>query len=192
MQFAKVLNALQTNSEFAGLCDNTLWPDEADDLRQWFFAFMKPHSFGITLQQYGYITSLLDLTNDIDVALYFTQASMDAGRLHKQSPGESRVIYVFAERRSGDFFRHGSELFWGDEGWANSLPPRLERQKAGFLMGSTCRAQNFYANMIVACIYLEDTSIQTSLRDEDLFPGPDSDLLYRTLLDSRPVLKGLY
>ena len=192
MKFTQILNALQMNSEIAGLAENILWPEEADDLRQWFFAFMKPHSFGVTLQQYGYITSLLDLTEDLDVALYFTQAAIVDGKMRKQDPPSTRVIYVFAERRSGDFFRHGQDLFWGDNDWVKRLPPRLDRQRAGFLMGSTCRAQNFYGKMIVACIHLDDASIESSLSDDDLFPTRDNDLLYDTLIASRPALEGLY
>jgi hypothetical protein len=192
MSFTKVLIALELNSQFAGLSEDIVWPDEADDLRQWFFAFMKPHSFGITLQQYGYITSLLDLTEDLDIALYFSQSRMIDGRMRKQPPEDGRLIYVFAERRSADFFRHGKDLFWGDNDWVRQLPPRLERQRAGFLMGSTCRAQNFYNNMVVAKIYLQGESIETSLEDYNLFPPPKGDLLYRTLLESRPPLEGLY
>lgn len=191
-RFVKVLMAMQLTSELVGLEENIQWPEEADDLRQWFFAYMKPHSFGITLQQYGYITTLLDLTEDLDVALYFSQAAMVGESVRKQPPAPGRLIYVFAERHSGYFFRHGKDLFWGDEDWVRRLPPRLERQKAGFLMGSTCRSQNFYNNMVVAHIHIEGDAVVTSLADEDLFPSPANDLLYRTLRESRPPLEGLY
>ncbi len=192
--FSKVLLSIQMGGcgPFADLGGGVSWPDEADDLRQWFFAFMKTHSFAITLQQYGYVTSLLDLTNDVDVAIYFSQASMVDRKITKGNPQSGRLIYVFAERRTGDFYRHGEELFWGDDDWAKGLPPRLALQKAGFLMGSTSRSQNFYSNMIVAKIYLDGESIQSPLEDEDLFPARENDLLYSTLLDSRPPLEGLY
>ena len=193
--FANVLGAIQMGGfgpEFAKLGGGVAWPDEADDLRQWFFAHMKPHSFGITLQQYGYITSLLDLTDDIDVAVYFSHAAMVDGKIKKGDPQKGRLIYVFAERRTGDFFRHGEQLFWGDDDWVKGIPPRLALQKAGFLMGSTCRAQNFYSNMIVARIFLDGDSIQSALQDEDLFPTSVNDLLYLTLLESQPPLEGLY
>jgi hypothetical protein len=190
--FTRVLMALELNSEFAGLSEDIMWPDQADDLRQWFFAFMKMDQFAITLQQYGYVTSLLDLTDDVDVALYFSQAEFAGGCMKKQAPEAGRLIYVFAERRSGDFFRHGKDLFWGDEEWVRRLPPRLMRQKAGFIRGSTSRTQNFYNNMVVAKIYLESEAIKTSLEDDDLFPTPEDDLLYRTLRESRPALTDLY
>jgi hypothetical protein len=192
VSFTRVLMALQLNSELAGLSDDIVWPDEADDLQQWFFAFMKKDQFAITLQQYGYVTSLLDVTEDIDVALYFSQAEFAGGRIQKQPPEAGRLIYVFAERRSGDFFRHGKDLFWGEEDWVRRLPPRLARQKAGFIRGSTSRTQNFYNNMIVAKIYLECDTLTTSLKDEDLFPTTDDDLLYKTLREARPALTGLY
>ena len=192
LQFAKVLAALRMDSKSVGLEPEVMWPDEADDLRQWFFAFMKPQSFAITLQQYGYVTSLLDLTDDLEVALYFTQARMSDGRMRKENPEAGRLVYVFAERGSADFFRHRQDLFWGADDWVQRRPPRLDRQKAGFIMGSTCRTQNFYNNMIVARIYLESDCIQTSLTDDDLFPSPAEDLLYHTLQQSRPELVGLY
>jgi hypothetical protein len=154
---------------------------------------MKPHSFGVTLQQYGYDTSLLDVTEDMDIALYFTQSEMTDGRMRKHPPSpKGRVLYVFAEHPTGDFFRQGVDLFWGDTDWGRQLPPRLERQRAGFLMGSTCRTQNFYADSIIARIFLAGDAIQTSVVDADLFPGPETDLLYKTLLESRPILNGLY
>lgn len=193
--FANVLNAIQMwhfGPEFAKWGEGVSWPDEADDLRQWFFARMKTHSFAITLQQYGYVTSLLDLTDDLEIALYFSQSEMHDRRMVKRKPTPGRLLYVFAERRTGDFFRHGDQLFWGDENWTNELPPRLGRQKAGFLMGSTCRTQNFYNNMVIAKIYIDGDEIQTILKDEELFPGPNADLLYSTLLASRPTLEDLY
>lgn len=192
MQFARVLASLRMGSNLAGLEPAVIWPDEADDLRQWFFAFMKPHSFAITLQQYGYITSLLDLTEDIEVALYFAQARMSDGCMKKDNPATGRLIYVFAERPTADFFRHRQDLFWGADDWVQRRPPRLDRQKAGFIMGSTCRTQNFYSNMIVARIYLDGEGTQTSLTDEELFPPRAEDLLYHTLRESRPELKDLY
>ena len=54
--FTKILIALEmgyTIPETSEMDVGILWPDEADDLRQWFFAHMKRHSFAITLQQYG-------------------------------------------------------------------------------------------------------------------------------------------
>lgn len=193
--FTNILMAIQMGHaipKIAELGGGVSWPDQADDLRQWFFAHMKAHSLGITLQQYGYISSLLDLTEDLEVALYFTQAAMIERKIKKMDPESGRLIYVFAERKTGDFFRHREQLFWGDSDWVKALPPRLVCQKAGFMMGSTCRARNFYSNMIVAKIFLDSPSIQSSIKDEELFPSRGKDLLYSTLLDSRPPLEGLY
>jgi hypothetical protein len=82
------------------------------------------------------------LTEDLEVALYFTQAAMVDRQMRKMEPTAGRLIYVFAERSTGDFFRHREQLFWGDSDWVKAHPPRLEHQKAGFMMGSTCRTQN--------------------------------------------------
>lgn len=170
---------------------NIDWPDEVDDLRQWFFSSMKRQEFGITLQQYGYPSSLLDVTDSLDVALYFTQSRMVDGRFQLEDPQKGRVLYVFAERDSGDFFRHGSELFWGDHNWCKDLPPRLLCQKAGFIKGSSCRAQNFYSKMLIAKIWLDENQDFTKQSSDQLFPY-ENDLLYDVLRKSKPSLSDLY
>lgn len=71
--FSELMLKIQMSPMEIGAPPHLAWPDEADDLRQWFFVYMKKHSFAVTLQQYGYYTSLLDLTQDLDVALYFSQ-----------------------------------------------------------------------------------------------------------------------
>jgi hypothetical protein len=168
------------------------WPDEADDLRQWFFGFMKRHEFAITMQQYGYVTSLLDVTQSLDVALYFSQAFMIDNKIVKKPPAAGRVIYVFAERGAADFFKSRDDLFWGSDGWVQEMPPRLKRQKAGFMSGSTDRIRNFYGNMIVAKIWLGADAPVSEIEDEELFPDTGGDLLLRTFVEARPPLEGLY
>lgn len=192
MRFANLLNQIQMSPLEVGDPPFLNWPDEADDLRQWFFAFMKRFEFGVTLQQYGYVTSLLDVTTDLDVALYFSQAAMIDGRMQLRAPQPGRVIYVMAEPPGSAFFRHGDDLFWGDEGWERTLPPRLHRQCAGFAAGSTNRSQNAYEGMVVAKIWLGDKLPETRLDDAALFPPSRDDLLYATLQESRPELEGLY
>ncbi|OCQ02081.1 hypothetical protein AKH15_07095 [Vibrio parahaemolyticus] len=192
--FSQLLLEIQMSPSMFGdesVSKGVEWPDEVDDLRQWFFAFMKRREFGITLQQYGYPSSLLDLTDSLDVALYFSQAKMIDGKFKVEPPGSGRVLYVFAERNTGDFFRHGSELFWGEEGWSQKLPPRLLNQNAGFMMGSNCRSRNFYEQMIVAKIWLDDPEDKTSLNSSKLFPYHD-DLLFEVLDKSQPELSELY
>jgi hypothetical protein len=192
--FSQLLCEIQYSSSMFGeksISQGLEWPDEVDDLRQWFFAFMKRKEFAVTLQQYGYPSSLLDVTNSIDVALYFSQAKFIDGKLKVKEPKNGRVMYVFAERNTGDFFHHGKELFWGEEDWNKKLPPRLEKQCAGFLKGSTCRARNFYGKMIIAKIWLDDETELTTLSDDDLFPY-ETDLLFKTLHESRPKVTELY
>lgn len=191
-RFAQLLGQMSMGEFDRGNAQAIDWPAEADDLRQWFFALMKLHEFGVTLQQYGYVTSLLDLTDDLDVALYFTQARMVGRHIRKLPPEPGRLIYVFVQPRDSREFRHGKELFWGDEDWRRTLPPRLQRQHAGFVAGSTNRTQNLYANLCVARIHLDGDDLQSSLTDETLFPPPEQDLLYATLQRARPELEGLY
>lgn len=48
------------------------------------------------------------------------------------------------------------------------------------------------AGRVVARIYLDSDVIETSISDDELFPSPADDLLYKTLRESRPELVGLY
>jgi hypothetical protein len=181
--------------QMGGAIPNALgidWPDEADDLRQWFFAFMKRREFGVTLQQYGYRTSLLDVTASLEVALYFTQAAFDGKKVAKQSSAQGRLIYVFAEGQGDIAFHHGRQLAWGSDGWTGDLPPRLFRQDAGFILGAHSRAQNYYSTWVVARIWIDGPDVVSALEDGDLFPDRDEDLLLDTLSRSRPAPEGLY
>lgn len=192
-KFSRLLLQIQMSPLECGDPPFLSWPDEADDLRQWFFALMKRYEFGVTLQQYGYYSSLLDVTDNLNVALYFTQARLTGGAMRCLPPQPGRIIYVFAEANVvGNFFKHGRELFWGDTDWSRTPPPRLARQSAGFIVGSTNRTQNLYSRMIVATIRLGEAEPATCLGDDDLFPGAEQDLLLATLKESRPAPEGLY
>lgn len=167
-------------------------PTEVDDLRQWFFAHYKYGSWIWVLQMYGYMASILDVTWDIDTALFFTQAQMVDGRFSLPMPSADRVIYVFVEWKTPSSFMDIRNVNWGDEDWTRRLPPRIERQNAACMIGSTWFRQNYYGHLVVARIKLPDYSCVTAKSVEDVFPGPDEDLLLKTLLDANPRPEGLY
>lgn len=168
-------------------------PTEVDDLRQWFFAFYKYSGWIWVLQQYGYLASMLDITTDCETALFFTQARMEGNRFSLPPPEpKGRVIYVFVQWKNSEAFWDTERISWGDDDWARELPPRVVRQSAGCLSGSTWFRQNFYGHLIVARIRIKGADCRSKLTVEEVFPGPDDDLLLRTLLDSQPAPEGLY
>lgn len=166
-------------------------PSEVDDLRQWFFAHYKYSAWVWVLQMYGYLASILDITSDVDTALFFTQAQMIDGRFEMPPPSPARVLYVFVEWDRSIAFRSIEHIDWGDSDGARQLPPRVDRQSAGCLVGSTWCRQNYYGHLVIARIRLTDDCVTTK-RVADVFPPPDQDLLLTTLLDARPRPEGLY
>jgi hypothetical protein len=167
-------------------------PTEVDDLLQWFFAFYKYSSWIWVLQHYGYLASMLDVTSDLDSALFFTQARMVNGRFVLPDPENGRVVYVFAEARTPSTFWNADEIDWGDTDWCQQLPARITAQRGGCIMGSTWFRQNYYGHLVVARVWINGNDCRTSLKVEDMFPPPENDLLLQTLLDTRPPPDGLY
>lgn len=181
---------------FAGLLDEIRLdprvPTEVDDLRQWFFAHYKSTTWVLVLQQYGYLTSMLDITWDIETALFFTHARMIDRHFELVQPSSGRVIYVFAESEGSSSFVDAREFNWGDEDWVRGIPPRIQNQRCGALFGSQRTSKNIYGHLVIARIYLTDPGITTERTVEEVFPPASEDLLYRTLLDSVPRPEGLY
>jgi hypothetical protein len=181
--FAKILADIMTDPRV---------PTEVDDLRQWFFAHFKHGSWIAVLQQYGYLASMLDVTWDLDTALFFTQAKMVNNRFRVSPPAEGRVIYVFAQSGGSRSFFDMNSIDWGDDDWVKALPPRIAAQRCGCITGSTIYRKNMYGHLVIARIYLKGNKCVTTRTPEEVFPSKEEDLLYRTLLESRPKLEGLY
>lgn len=167
-------------------------PDEIDDLRQWFFAHYKYGAWIWVLQQYGYLSSMLDVTWDLDTALFFTQAARIDGRFTLPDPADGRVIYVFAEAHDSKSYWDANSIDWGDLEWARQHPPRVAGQRAGCLTGSTWFRQNYYGYLVLARIRITGRQCLTSRTIEEIFPSPDNDLLLRSLMDANPRPEGLY
>jgi len=181
--FAKILADIRTDPHV---------PTEVDDLRQWFFAFFKFSQWIFVLQQYGYYASMLDVTWDLDTALFFTHSRLGSGGFESIPAEDGRLIYVFAESKAGASYFDSRDFAWGDEDWESGEPPRVRCQKAGAMVGSTLEAQNIYAHWVVARIRISGPRCVSTKRPEDLFPTEGVDLLLKTLRESRPIPEGLY
>lgn len=167
-------------------------PTEVDDLRQWFPAFLKYGSFVLALQQYGYMTSMLDVTWDIETALFFTHTQMKNSKFEFVEPTQERVIYVYAESKESSSFNDSEDIDWGDSDWNLDIPTRIEAQNCGALVGSTEYRQCQYTNLIIAKIKLSNNEIKSNRSIEDVFPSNEDDLFLKTLEESVPRPEGLY
>lgn len=182
-EFARILGDIQFDPRV---------PTEVDDLRQWFFAFYKFSIWILVLQQYGYLASMLDLTWDLDTAVFFTHARIIDGAFALDAPSPGRCIYVFVESKRSPSFWDACDISWGDEDWNRDLPARIAAQRCGALTGSTRERQNLYGNLVVARIYLHGSDFVSTRQPADLFPCEEDDLLYKTLRESSPRPEGLY
>lgn len=149
----------------------------------------------LATQQYGGYTSMLDITDDLDVALFFTQSFLNqkTKKYELCDPTPNNVIYVMAEGRdtctvdiSTDMFKNATNdgIF--------QLPPRIKNQKCGLLIGASAFGKNAYGYRVVAKIHLNGKDILTTKKVKDMFPDLENDSLYRTYYDAEPKLMGLY
>lgn len=151
----------------------------------------------LAMQQYGAQTSVLDITDDLDVALFFSQSCFNnkTKKFELCEPTSENVIYVMAQCRgtgtvdlSVDLYKYLSFSF--DE--AVPLPARIKRQKCGIQTGANMYAKNTYAYRVIARIKLNGSNILTKKTVSEMFPNATEDSLYQTFLDAKPTLDGLY
>lgn len=149
----------------------------------------------LAMQQYGGLTSMLDITDDLDVAIFFSQSFLNVDTMEYQlcNPDSDNLIYVFAEARNTGTFDFSRRMFANATlDGIETLPSRIANQKCGLLIGANHLAQNTYAFRIVAKIRLKSDEILTTKTVSEMFPSAELDTLYRVYSDVEPRLRGLY
>lgn len=146
-------------------------------------------------QQYGGCTSMLDITDDIDVALFFTRSTLNrnTGRYEFCDSESKSVIYLLAEPRGSSTVDLSDNIFSDmpyDEEYA--VPPRILNQHCGLLRGADMFGKNTYAYRILAKINIVGNGIETTKTVEEMFPSVEQDTLYKTYSYAEPKLTGLY
>ena len=166
------------------------------DLSEYLDGASRSHKSNIlTTQQYGGYSSMLDITDDLDVALFFTQSYFNTRtkKFEICNSTDSNVIYVFAQGRNTSTVDMSKEAFYyslyDDK---IELPKRISNQKCGLLTGANALGYNAYAYSIIAKIKLNCIDASTTRTVEDMFPSMQEDSLYRTFFDAQPKLEGLY
>lgn len=129
------------------------------------------------LQHYGLESNILDLTNDLDIALFFAQKEVIKNRyvdvdFAKKYP----VIYIFILDGELDPMANTSHLLESFE------LPRPKRQNCGILAGASLVNKNFYSRFIGMKITLGQR-IEMKYQDpEYLFPSPKEDKFLGNLI----------
>jgi hypothetical protein len=148
----------------------------------------------LCMQQYGMLTSYLDITEDIDIALYFTQSKLNknTNKFEKIAPTKERVIYLFPELKNTCTLTNLHDVYKLPLSWDYSIPKRLINQRCGILSGASFSHKNNYAHRILAKIVLKSDSIVSSKETADLFPNETNDSFFSMLSRAKPQLYGLY
>lgn len=149
----------------------------------------------LSAQQYGACTSMLDITDDIDVALFFTQSYLNKNtrKFELCEPNSSNVIYIMAETRGSGTINFSDKIFDGIHYDGTFIvPPRISNQCCGLLKGADMLSKNTYAYRILVKIKMTGDGIKTTKTIDEMFPGMDVDSLYKTFSYAEPKLKGLY
>ena len=122
------------------------------------------------LQHYGVPTNILDITKDIDVALFFSQTKNTNGKYKLLEDVKNSVIYIFLLDPKTDRFIDSSELL---EEFGVQRPLR---QKCGVLAGASFMHQNYYSRFISIRIKLSNfINFDRKVNEEFLFPSEDQD-----------------
>lgn len=149
----------------------------------------------LSAQQYGGCTSMLDITDDIDIALFFTQSQLNTAtrKYDLCKPTSQNIIYLLASTRGSSTIDLSKNIFGNIpyEG-AFPIPPRILNQRCGLLRGADMFSKNTYAYRILAKIKISGPGIETTKTVDEMFPGIDIDTLYKTYSYATPSLKGLY
>ena len=132
------------------------------------------------LQHYGIPTNILDITSDIDIALFFAQNSLNKenGIYEPIDNIEKSVIYIFLLDPITDRFINSAELL------QEFNVQRPIRQKCGVLAGASYSSQNYYSRFISLKLKLKDVIDYNAQYTSDyIFPQQNQDKVLSFLLD---------
>lgn len=172
---------------------------EANHLDLWIMQNYFQSKLPLILQHYGMHTASLDVTKDMDVALFFALNMFDFEEAQffeiNSSAKSDPVIYLFARSIPYGFGGTAilpSELIMRETGpHVFPVPKRILRQQCGLLWGSNLYGWNYYADLLIGKIQLRGFIDKSSYQSGYLFPSDHDDNLYNLLCRARPELRGL-
>ncbi|MEI7870136.1 MAG: FRG domain-containing protein [Candidatus Methylumidiphilus sp.] len=130
------------------------------------------------LQHYGLESNILDITNNIDIALFFAQKEIENNKyINVDFSKRNPVIYLFILDNELDPFLNTSKLM---EDYRLLRP---QRQNCGILSGASMVSKNYYTRFIALRLILNK---RISMKYEDpeyLFPDPAEDKILGNLIE---------
>lgn len=138
------------------------------------------------LQHYGLLSPVLDLTSDLDVALFFAtnQLTAEAGRPRYQFVGSNSgasILYVFRENPE-EMSDHSSN---SNDRVIQTLNPLRPVRQSCVICRSGPFALNLAADFLIGIIKIELDMEKGRLKTGDLFPDENDDLFLGTLKRSK-------
>lgn len=133
------------------------------------------------LQHYGLLSPVLDLSSDLDVALFFASHELESEGLDSAyrfvgTNGRRSVLYVLKENSREMLTHERRRLF-------ETLDPQRPIRQHCVIAGTGPWAINLPADFLVAVIRLDfDLSASESPAVEDLFPSRNEDRFLRALI----------
>ena len=128
------------------------------------------------LQHYGIQTNILDITQDIDSAIFFAQHTLTCGKYIKQEEIDKSVIYLFLLDPKTDRFLDSTILL------ENFGIQRPLRQKCGVLAGASYSNQNYYSKFVSIRFKLsKHIEMKSGVTKDYLFPPIENDDILKFL-----------
>ncbi|WP_082532322.1 FRG domain-containing protein [Pelomonas sp. Root1237] len=129
------------------------------------------------LQHYGLPSNILDITKDVDTALFFAQNRIDENKRVVEAPEGAAVLYVFILLPGIDRFLDSETL---SERFGLLRPAR---QKCGLLCGASFINRNHYARYISLKFRLRrKVEYHSKLTAEYIYPPREEDSFLDALL----------
>jgi FRG domain len=133
------------------------------------------------LQHYGLFSPVLDLTGELDIALFFATHAFEGGGLEScyrfvGTNDRQAVLYLLKEDRE-TLTHQRRRLF-------EALDPQRPVKQHCVIAGAAPWAINLPADLLRAVIYLDfDLAEPPGLSTDQLFPGPSEDRFLKALID---------
>ncbi|WP_010494816.1 FRG domain-containing protein [Paenibacillus elgii] len=132
----------------------------------------------LILQHYGFESTILDITFDLDVALFFAQNRI---RDNQYVPIDWKstskpVLYIFIMSEKADPILNSNQLIKGK----NVLRPI--RQKCGIMTGASLISRNYYSRYVALKVKLEKP-VEYYYDAAYLFPGIEEDYLLKNIAE---------
>lgn len=156
--------------------------DGRELIRDFHFSFFHAQQ-SFFLQHYGLPSTLLDITSDLETALFFALNRLAKNGIYEPiGDGASPVIYVFLLDPNLDMFFSAHRFLWSQ--------PMLRpvRQKCGALVGASSVTRNAYGRLLAFKIHLGSNIPIPKTTAQYMFPPPSEDPFLAELLDVKKEL----